>query len=82
METPKRIALVTCASNFERHGNIIRAMHRRISDMGGYALYVLTNYGAYEDGMDSPTESPPSITCWTKWSCMAVFWRPISEATS
>ncbi len=52
METPKRIALVTCASNFERHGNIIRAMHRRISDIGGYALYVLTNYGAYEDGMD------------------------------
>ena len=52
MKALKKIALVTCGSNFERHGNTIRAMRRKLTEMGGYALYVITSYGVYEDGMD------------------------------
>lgn len=51
MPVLKKLALVTCASNFERHRNIIRAMQQKIKAMGGYALYVITNYGVYQDGM-------------------------------
>ncbi len=51
MPVLKKLALVTCASNFERHRNIIRAMQQKIKAMGGYTLYVITNYGVYQDGM-------------------------------
>ena len=54
----KKIALVTCGSNFERHGNIIRAMRRKIAELGSYALYVITSYGVYEDGMDFSQGEP------------------------
>jgi len=47
-----RIGLVICASNYERHRNIIQAVHRALSEKGSYALYVITNYGTYYDGMD------------------------------
>ena len=60
MTALKKIALVTCGSNFERHGNTIRAMRRKLMDMGGYALYVITNYGVYSDGMDF-TQGEPAI---------------------
>ena len=42
-----RIGLVTCASNFERHQVIIRAVHQALKKKGPYALYVITNYGVY-----------------------------------
>lgn len=45
----KKIALITCTSNFERHKNIIRAVHQKLKEMGGYVLYVLTNYGLFVD---------------------------------
>ena len=52
MKAVKKIALVTCGSNFERHGNIIRAMRRKLAELENYALYVVTSYGVYADGMD------------------------------
>lgn len=52
MKALKKIALVTCGSNFERHGNTIRAMRRKIAELEDYALCVVTSYGVYEDGMD------------------------------
>ena len=58
MKALKKIALITCGSNFERHGNIIRAMRRRIAGLDGYALYVITNYGVYYDGMDFSQGEP------------------------
>ena len=60
MKALKKIALVTCGSNFERHGNTIRAMRRKFVEMGGYALYVITSYGVYQDGMDF-AEGEPAI---------------------
>ena len=60
MKALKKIALVTCGSNFERHGNTIRAMRRKLVEMGGYALYVITSYGVYQDGMDF-AEGEPAI---------------------
>ncbi len=42
-----RIGLVICASNFERHQIMIRAVHRALKEKGPYALYVITNYGIY-----------------------------------
>ncbi len=42
-----RIGLVICASNFERHQIIIRAVHQALKKKGPYALYVITNYGIY-----------------------------------
>ena len=60
MKPLKKIALVTCGSNFERHGNTIRAMHRKLAELEGYALYVITSYGVYEDGMDF-TQGEPAI---------------------
>ena len=47
-----KIGLVICASNYERHRNIIQAVHRALAEKGPYALYVITNYGAYYDDMD------------------------------
>ena len=47
-----KIGLVICASNYERHRNIIQAVHRALAEKGSYALYVITNYGTYYDGMD------------------------------
>ena len=58
MKTLKKIALVTCASNFERHGNIIRAMRRRLSALDQYVFCVFTNYGIYADGMDFSQGEP------------------------
>ena len=48
-----RIGLVICASNYERHRNIIHAVHRALAEKGSYALYVITNFGAYYDGIIS-----------------------------
>ncbi len=48
----RKIALVTCASNFERHKNIVQAVHEKFVSMGDYALYVFTNYGVFGEGMD------------------------------
>ena len=47
-----KIGLVICASNYERHRNIIQAVHRALTKKGPYALFVITNYGAYYDGRD------------------------------
>ena len=58
MKAVKKIALVTCGSNFERHGNTIRAMRRRLAELEGYALYVITSYGVYADGMDFSQGEP------------------------
>ncbi len=52
MPPVKKLALVTCTSNYERHGNMIRGLRQRLMETEGYALYVLTNYGIYNDGMD------------------------------
>ncbi len=46
----KVIVLVICASNFERHQNIIKAMRRELNKRGDHVLYVLTNFGVYDDG--------------------------------
>lgn len=50
MPALRKIALVTCASNFERYSNMIRAMHRTLKEMGGYALYVISSYSVFVDG--------------------------------
>lgn len=47
MGTVKKIALITSTSNFERHKNTVRAIHHKLKEMGGYALYVLTCYGLF-----------------------------------
>ena len=47
-----KIGLVLCASNYERHRNIIQSVHRALAEKGPYALYVITNYGLYYDDMD------------------------------
>ncbi len=47
----KRIALIISASNFERQKNIVKAVHRTLREMGGYALYVFSNYGLFRDDM-------------------------------
>ena len=51
MDKLKKIAFVTCASNYERYGNTIRTVHEELSAMGGYILYVITNYSIFLDGM-------------------------------
>ena len=43
----KKIVLLINSSNFEKESNIITAMHQIFKRMGGYSLYVLTNYGLY-----------------------------------
>ena len=50
MNGVRKIALITSTSNFERHKNTIRAIHRKLKAIGGYALYVLTCYGLFIDG--------------------------------
>lgn len=47
MASVKKIALITSTSNFERHKNTIRAVHEKLKNIGGYALYVLTSYGLF-----------------------------------
>ncbi len=49
----KKIALVICASNNERHRNIVTAVHAELKKRGDCVLYVLTNYGIYTDGEDT-----------------------------
>ena len=55
----KKIALITSTANYERHKDTIRAIHAKLKQMGGYALYVLTSYGiffnesAYDKGEQS-----------------------------
>ena len=44
MDAVKKIALVTCASNYERYGNFVLAVHDELKAMGNYVLYVITNY--------------------------------------
>ena len=48
MSDVKKIALITSTSNFERHKNTIRAIHQKLKELGGYALYVLTCYGLFD----------------------------------
>ncbi|MBQ7944714.1 MAG: GGDEF domain-containing protein [Lachnospiraceae bacterium] len=48
----KKIALIICASNFERQKRVVHEVHEALSSMGDYALYVFTNYGIYVG--DSP----------------------------
>ena len=51
MSKVKKIALVTSASNFERHKNVIKAVHNKLKQLGDYALYVITSFGLYvKDG--------------------------------
>ncbi len=45
MSQCKRIVLVISASNFEKQKNIIHNLHEKLKQMGGYVLYVVTNYG-------------------------------------
>ncbi len=47
MGSLKKIALVTSASNFERHKNVIKAVHNKLKQLGNYALYVISSYGLY-----------------------------------
>ncbi|MCR5420809.1 MAG: diguanylate cyclase [Lachnospiraceae bacterium] len=47
-----KIGLVICASNFERHKNVILALHHKIKASGNCVLYVITNYGVYDGDMD------------------------------
>lgn len=47
MERLKKIALVTSASNFERHKKVIKATHRKLKELGNYVLYVFSSYGLY-----------------------------------
>lgn len=49
MENIKRIALITSASNFERQKNIASSMHKTLKSLGGYVLYVISNYGIFLD---------------------------------
>ena len=49
MDSVKKIALITSTSNFERHKNTIRAVHNKLTELGGYALYVLTCYGLFDN---------------------------------
>lgn len=48
----KKIALIICASNFERQRRVIHEVHESLKSMGDYALYVFTNYGIFIE--DSP----------------------------
>ncbi|MDE7254003.1 MAG: GGDEF domain-containing protein [Acetatifactor sp.] len=50
----KRIALITSASNFERQKNIATSMHRTLKSMGGYVLYVISNFGIFLDDKPIP----------------------------
>lgn len=51
MNKIKKIALVTSASNFERQKNVIKAVHKKLKQLGDYALYVITSFGLYvEEG--------------------------------
>lgn len=54
MDNIKKIALIICASNFERQKNIVKYVHQRIKELGGYALYVITSYGLFRE--DTPYE--------------------------
>ncbi|MBQ9765613.1 MAG: GGDEF domain-containing protein [Lachnospiraceae bacterium] len=45
----KKIGLIISASNFEHQKDTIRAIHAKIKEVGGCALYVLTSYGLYLD---------------------------------
>ncbi|MDE6016231.1 MAG: diguanylate cyclase [Acetatifactor sp.] len=49
MENLKRIALITSASNFERQKNIASSMHKALKSMGGYVMYVISNFGIFLD---------------------------------
>ena len=49
---PKKIALVICASNNERHRNIVTSTYSELKKRGNYILYVLTNYGVYINGKE------------------------------
>ena len=51
MDAVKKIALVTCASNYERYGNFVLTVHDELKSMGNYVLYVITNYSVFLDGM-------------------------------
>ncbi len=48
----KKIALVTCSSNFERQKRVVHEVHETLQEMGDYALYVFTNYGVFTE--DTP----------------------------
>lgn len=49
MSDVKKIALIICASNFESQKNTIKTIHRKLREMGNYALYVITCYGIFRD---------------------------------
>lgn len=48
----RKIALLMCASNFERQRIVVRDVHEALKELGEYALYVFTNYGLFYG--DSP----------------------------
>ena len=48
----RKIALLMCASNFERQRRVVHDVHEALKEMGDYALYVFTNYGLFYG--DSP----------------------------
>lgn len=43
----KKIALITCASNFERQKRVVHEVHTALKEFGDYALFVFTNYGIF-----------------------------------
>lgn len=45
----KRIALITSASNFERYKKVVKAVDKKLKELGGYALYVFACYGLFEE---------------------------------
>ncbi len=54
----RKIALITCGSNFERHKRVVHEVHETLKEMGEYALYVFTNYGIFVN--DTPYNSGAS----------------------
>ena len=61
MSEVKKIALVTSASNFERHKHIVKSVHEKLKKLGNYALYVITSYGLYVDKDDIYEKGEASI---------------------
>ena len=51
MDRVKKIALVTCVSNYERYNAFVRTVHEELKARGNYVLYVITNYSVFLDGM-------------------------------
>lgn len=61
MSKLKKIVLLLNSSNFEKENNIVTEMHYRFQRLGNYALYVLTNYGLFMNGVTPYDEGEAKI---------------------